>query len=219
MNKTNVGMAETGLALESVSIRLRARELLSLSATIAPGEVLTVMGPSGSGKSTLLAFIGGFLDPVFKATGRVFIDGIDVTAMPANQRHAGILFQDPLLFPHMSVGENLLFAIPEHVRGKVARNAQALASLEDMELAGCFHHDPATLSGGQKARVALARTLISQPKALLLDEPFSRLDAALRSQMRELVFTHAKAQMLPVVLVTHDAEDASAAGGQLIEIA
>jgi putative thiamine transport system ATP-binding protein len=219
MNETNVGMAETGLALESVSIRLRARELLSLSATIAPGEVLTVMGPSGSGKSTLLAFIGGFLDPVFKATGRVFIDGIDVTAMPANQRHAGILFQDPLLFPHMSMGENLLFAIPEHVKGKAARVSLARAALEDMELAGCFHHDPATLSGGQKARVALARTLISQPKALLLDEPFSRLDAALRAQMRELVFTHAKAQMLPVVLVTHDGEDASAAGGQLIEIA
>jgi putative thiamine transport system ATP-binding protein len=219
MNETNVGMAETGLALESVSIRLRARELLSLSATIAPGDVLTVMGPSGSGKSTLLAFIGGFLDPVFKATGRVFIDGIDVTAMPANQRHAGILFQDPLLFPHMSMGENLLFAIPEHVKGKAARVSLARAALEDMELAGCFHHDPATLSGGQKARVALARTLISQPKALLLDEPFSRLDAALRAQMRELVFTHAKAQMLPVVLVTHDGEDASAAGGQLIEIA
>lgn len=219
MSGTNVGMAETGLALEKVSIRLRARELLALSATIAPGEVLTVMGPSGSGKSTLLAFIGGFLDPVFTVSGRVTIGGVDVTAMPANQRHAGILFQDPLLFPHMSVGENLLFAIPEHVKGKTARNAQAMAALEDMELAGCFNHDPATLSGGQKARVALARTLISQPKALLLDEPFSRLDAALRSQMRELVFSHAKAQMLPVVLVTHDAEDASAAGGQLIEIA
>jgi putative thiamine transport system ATP-binding protein len=216
---SSVSTVTSGLTLAGVSVALRARTLISISATIAPGDVLTVMGPSGSGKSTLLAFIGGFLDPVFKATGRIFIDGIDVTAMPANQRHAGILFQDPLLFPHMSVGENLLFAIPEHVKGKAARNAQALAALEDMELAGCFHHDPATLSGGQKARVALARTLVSQPKALLLDEPFSRLDAALRSQMRELVFSHAKAQMLPVVLVTHDAEDASAAGGQLIEIA
>lgn len=216
---SSVSTVTSGLTLEGVSITLRARMLISVSATIAPGDVLTVMGPSGSGKSTLLAFIGGFLNPVFKATGRVFIDGIDVTSMPANQRHAGILFQDPLLFPHMSVGENLLFAIPEHVKGKAARNAQALAALEDMELAGCFNHDPATLSGGQKARVALARTLISQPKALLLDEPFSRLDATLRGQMRELVFSHAKAQMLPVVLVTHDGEDASAAGGQLIEIA
>ena len=215
----NVNTIGSGLALEGVSISLRARNLLSITAAVEPGDVLTVMGPSGSGKSTLLAFIGGFLDPVFKASGRVFIDGIDVTAMPANQRHAGILFQDPLLFPHMSVGENLLFALPETLKGRAERNAQAMAALEDMELAGCFHHDPATLSGGQKARVALARTLISQPKALLLDEPFSRLDAALRSQMRELVFSHAKAKLLPVVLVTHDAEDASAAGGQLIEIA
>ena len=216
---SNVNTIGSGLALEGVSISLRARNLLSITAAVEPGDVLTVMGPSGSGKSTLLAFIGGFLDPVFKASGRVFIDGIDVTAMPANQRHAGILFQDPLLFPHMSVGENLLFALPETLKGRAERNAQAMAALEDMELAGCFHHDPATLSGGQKARVALARTLISQPKALLLDEPFSRLDAALRSQMRELVFSHAKAKLLPVVLVTHDAEDASAAGGQLIEIA
>ncbi len=216
--QTEIVSIETGINLDSVSIHLGQRFLISLSATILPGEVLTVMGPSGSGKSTLLAFIGGFLDPAFAARGKVFIDGVDVTHMPANLRHAGILFQDPLLFPHMSVGGNLLFAIPAEVKGRPARVALALAALEDMGLSGCFDHDPATLSGGQKARVALARTLLSQPKALLLDEPFSRLDAALRTQMRELVFSHAKAQMLPVVLVTHDCEDASAAGGQLIEI-
>jgi putative thiamine transport system ATP-binding protein len=219
MGDENLGTAGSGLALESVSIHLRARYLLSITATVAPGHILTVMGPSGSGKSTLLAFIGGFLDPTFVASGRVFIDGIDVTGAPANLRHAGILFQDPLLFPHMSVGGNLLFAIPADVKTRSARVALAKAALDDVELGGCFDHDPATLSGGQKARVALARTLLSQPKALLLDEPFSRLDAALRAQMRELVFGHAKAQMLPIVLVTHDAEDANAAGGQLIEIA
>ncbi len=219
MGDNNMPTTGIGLALDEVSIRLRQRHLLSITATVSPGDVLTVMGPSGSGKSTLLAFIGGFLDPAFVASGRIFIDAIDVTHTPANLRHAGILFQDPLLFPHMSVGNNLLFAIPAEVKDRPARIALAMAALEDMDLVGCFNHDPATLSGGQKARVALARTLISQPKALLLDEPFSRLDAALRSQMRELVFSHAKAQMLPVVLVTHDAEDASAAGGQLIEIA
>ena len=206
------------IILNNISIHLGQRQLITLSATIPQGDVLTVMGPSGSGKSTLLAFIGGFLDPAFVATGQVFIDGVDVTHTPANLRHAGILFQDPLLFPHMSVGGNLLFAIPAEVKGKAARVALANAALEDMELGGCFDHDPATLSGGQKARVALARTLLSRPKALLLDEPFSRLDAALRAQMRTLVFSHAKAQKLPVVLVTHDREDASAAGGQLIEI-
>ncbi len=197
---------------------LGARTLLSVDATIKAGEVLSVMGPSGSGKSTLLAFIGGFLDPHFKAVGKVFIRGVDVTGMEPSARHAGILFQDPLLFPHMSVGGNLLFAIPADVKDKAARIAKAKTALEEMDLAGCFDHDPARLSGGQKARVALARTLISQPHALLLDEPFSRLDAALRAQMRELVFARAKERMLPVVLVTHDPEDAEAAGGQLIKI-
>ncbi len=86
--------------------------LLAVTHHVAPGEVLTVMGPSGSGKSTLLAYIGGFLDPAFRASGKVFVDGVELTALPAEERHAGILFQDPLLFPHMSVAGNLVFAIP-----------------------------------------------------------------------------------------------------------
>jgi putative thiamine transport system ATP-binding protein len=209
---------EPGLRLESVSIVLGTRTLVSLTANVQSGEVLSVMGPSGSGKSTLLAFIGGFLDPHFTASGTVFIRGQNVTQREASARHAGILFQDPLLFPHMSVGGNLMFAIPSSVKDKSARIAKAKAALEEMELGGCFDHDPARLSGGQKARVALARTLLSEPHALLLDEPFSRLDAALRAQMRELIFTRAKTLRLPVVLVTHDPEDAAAAGGQIIQI-
>ena len=91
--------------------------LVALTHRVAPGEVLTVMGPSGSGKSTLLAYIGGFLDRVFEASGTVKVGAVDLTALPAEDRHAGILFQDPLLFPHMSVGGNLLFAIPPSVKG------------------------------------------------------------------------------------------------------
>lgn len=204
--------------MENVTIRLGERLLLSVDASVNAGDVLSVMGPSGSGKSTLLAFIGGFLDPHFVATGRVIMRGVDVTAFEPSARHAGILFQDPLLFPHMSVGGNLLFAIPASVKGKAARLALAIAALDEMDLSGCFDADPARLSGGQKARVALARTLLSQPHALLLDEPFSRLDAALRAQMRELVFTHAKLRQLPVILVTHDPDDAQAAAGQIIKI-
>lgn len=216
-------MAETelkasGLGLRSVQIRLGKRLLLSVDATIAPGEVLTVMGPSGSGKSTLLAFIGGFLDPVFAASGTVLIGGEDMTGKPPQERHAGILFQDPLLFPHMSVGQNLLFAIPGEIRAGSERVSSAKNMLARMELEGCFDHDPARLSGGQKARVALARTLLSEPKALLLDEPFSKLDATLRQQMRELVFVHARERMLPVILVTHDPADAESAGGHMIMI-
>ena len=120
----------------------------------------------------------------------MLIDGEDMTGKTPQERHAGILFQDPLLFPHMSVGQNLLFAIPREIRQAVRcgfRSPKACSAGWIWRV--CFDHDPARLSGGQKARVALARTLVSQPRALLLDEPFSKLDSALREQMRELVFS------------------------------
>ncbi len=176
------------------------------------------MGPSGSGKSTLLAFIGGFLDPAFSAEGSVSIDGVELTSLPAQDRHAGILFQDPLLFPHMSLAGNLAFAIPPSVKGKAARRALAEVALQGVGLAGAGARDPDTLSGGQKARVALARAMLSGPRMLLLDEPFSKLDAGLRQQMRELVFSKARETGLPVVLVTHDEADATAAGGAVLRI-
>jgi putative thiamine transport system ATP-binding protein len=211
-------MAENGLFLDDVTIALNGLRLVSVTHRVAPGEVLTVMGPSGSGKSSLLAYIGGFLPPAFQASGRVFSGDVELTALPAEDRHAGILFQDPLLFPHMSVGGNLVFAIPEAVKGKAARMQLAEAALEGVGLGGMAARDPDTLSGGQKARVALARALLSSPRMLLLDEPFSKLDANLRGQIRELVFSKARAGGLPVLLVTHDEADAEAAGGAVIRI-
>lgn len=207
------------LTLSNVEIRLGGRTLLALSATVMPGEILTVMGPSGSGKSTLLAYVGGFLDSAFGASGRVLIGDEDITELASNRRHVGILFQDPLLLPHLSVGGNLLFAIPQRVKGHEARRELAEAALEEVDLAGFFDRDPETLSGGQKARVALQRVLVSAPRFLLLDEPFSKLDTALRQQTRELVFSKAKAAGLPTILVTHDSADAKAAGGPVIEAA
>ena len=162
--------------------------------------------------------MGGFLDPVFSARGRVFVDGTEVTALKPEDRHVGVLFQDPLLFPHMSVGGNLMFALPEAVRGRAARAERVAQALEGVGLAGLEARDPATLSGGQKARVALARVLASSPRALLLDEPFSKLDAELRAQTRELVFSKASESGLPVLLVTHDEADAEAAGGDIVRI-
>ncbi|WP_085032440.1 ATP-binding cassette domain-containing protein [Ensifer aridi] len=206
------------LTLSDVTIRLGSCTLLAVSAKVMPGEVLTIMGPSGSGKSTLLAFAGGFLDRAFEVSGRLLIGTKDLTDTPANQRHAGILFQDPLLFPHLSVGGNVAFAIPPAVKGGKARRALAEAALKEVGLGGFFDRDPDTLSGGQKARVALQRVLVSAPEFLLLDEPFSKLDAPLRRQMRELVFSKAKAAGLPTILVTHDGADAQAAGGRVIEI-
>ena len=211
-------MPETGLFLDGVSISLHGHRLLSLTRHVSPGEILTIMGPSGSGKSTLLAYIGGFLDPVFDATGKVYVDGEEVTRLAAEDRHAGILFQDPLLFPHMSVGGNLIFAIPPGISGRAARRRLAASMLAGVGLDGMEDRDPDTLSGGQKARVALARVLISAPRMLLLDEPFSKLDAGLRQQMRELVFAKARDTGLAIVLVTHDEADAVAAGGDIIRI-
>lgn len=203
----------TGLRLSKIGISLGTQRLISLTADVPSGSVFTIMGPSGSGKSTLLSFIGGFLDPVFHAEGSVSVDGIDLLELAPEQRRAGILFQDPLLFPHMSVGGNIAFAIPSEVSDRKLRRRMAAEILAEMELAGFEDRDPATLSGGQKARVALARVLVSQPRLLLLDEPFSKLDMALRSQMRALVFARARSAGLPVVLVTHDEADADAAGG------
>jgi len=211
-------MSEPGLILDRVSIALAGKVLLSLSHAVLPGEVLTVMGPSGSGKSTLLAYVGGFLDRAFEASGAVRCAGVDVTALAAEDRHAGILFQDPLLFPHMTVRGNIVFAIPASVKGKVARRMLADEALVGVGLEGLGERDPDTLSGGQKARVALARVLISGPRMLLLDEPFSKLDADLRQQMRDLVFDKARASGLPVILVTHDEADAEAAGGAIVRI-
>lgn len=207
-----------GLLLSHVVIRLGEKTLIDLSATVLPGKVLTVMGPSGSGKSTLLSFIGGFLDRAFQASGEVLIDGTSLLGLPPEARKAGILFQDPLLFPHMSVGANIAFAIPADVSNRGERRRIAADILAEMGLSGFEGRDQATVSGGQKARIALARVLVSRPRLLLLDEPFSKLDTDLRTQMRDLTFAKARNADLPVILVTHDEADAAAAGGSVHRI-
>jgi putative thiamine transport system ATP-binding protein len=208
---------DKGLFLQDIEIFNQKRKLLSLSHDIAPGAVLTVMGPSGVGKSTLLAFITGTLPTNFRAHGTVMLDGHEITHQPAHKRRVGILFQDDLLFPHLSVGANLAFGLAPGGT-KAERRDKVAQALTEVDLAGFENRDPATLSGGQKARVALMRMLLSEPCGLLLDEPFSRLDAALRAQVRDLVFARAKARSLPVLMVTHDAEDAQAAGGAIITL-
>ncbi|MDO9416865.1 ATP-binding cassette domain-containing protein [Pararhizobium sp.] len=207
-----------GLRLEGVAIRLGGTRLLALSAQVEPGETLTIMGASGSGKSSLIALIGGFLDPAFAASGHVFIGAREITELPTEQRRVGVLFQDPLLFPHLSTGENLLFAIPPALSGRRERRQIAEKALSQVGLDGFFDRDPDTLSGGQKARVALQRVMISAPEVLLLDEPFSKLDTSLRQQTRRLVFDRAQAERIPVVLVTHDHADAEDAGGTVVHL-
>ena len=204
-----------GLELRDLQITINGAPLVAVTTTVAPGQVVTIMGPSGVGKSTILAAITGSLAPAFRFSGQVILNGTDVTRLPPPARRIGILFQEELLFPHLSVGANLAFGLR---RGAKDRRAVIDAALNDIGLPGVADRDPATLSGGQKARVALMRMLLSDPQALLLDEAFSKLDTDLRAQMRDLVFTHARARHLPVLMVTHDHEDAAAAGGPVITL-
>lgn len=207
------------LVLSHVHIALPGRVLIDdLSLTIAPGECVTVMGASGCGKSSLLAYVAGTLDAPFAARGSVHAGGHEVSAWAPERRRAGILFQDDLLFPHLMVGGNLAFALPRAHATRSARQARIEAALAEAGLAGLAERYPDTLSGGQRARVALLRTLLADPVALLLDEPFNKLDAALRDDIRRFVFSHAAQRRLPVLLVTHDRADALAAGGRVVEI-
>jgi putative thiamine transport system ATP-binding protein len=205
------------LVLDNVFIATPERVLVRrLSAQVAAGEVLVVMGESGSGKSSLLAMIAGTLPPAFVATGSVRLAGRDLLALPTGRRQVGLLFQDDLLFPHMTVLENLLFALPAG-GSRVQRVAAAEAALQHAGLAGHGPRRPASLSGGQRARVSVLRALLAQPQALLLDEPFSRLDMALRERFRRFVFERIAEQRIPALLVTHDPADVPP-GAQLIEL-
>ena len=208
-----------GLEIEGVTISHAGQMILGpLSLAVAPGEIVTIMGPSGSGKSSLLNHICGTLPHGLVGAGNVRADGEALDGLPPERRRIGILFQDDLLFPHLSVSENLAFGLPAGLRGRAARRARVEAALEEAGLAGFAERDPATLSGGQRARVALMRTLLSEPRALLLDEPFAKLDVALRERIRRFVFDRATAQRWPTLLVTHDPEDARSAGGRVVEL-
>lgn len=206
----------TGLRLENVRIWRDDTLLVDLRAEIAPGEVLTIMGPSGSGKSTLLNYVVGQLPTGFCGQGRVVLDGRNVTSVPTMHRRIGLLFQDAILFPHLDVGGNLAFALPRKHRGRALRRRRVDEALERAGLSGHARRDPATLSGGQRARVALMRTLLAEPRAVLLDEPFSALDETSRDRLRRFVFERARELGVPVLLVTHDRADAIAAGARVM---
>ena len=205
-------MSNSVLDLKDVRLSLTGKQLLEIDCSVGPGEILTVMGPSGSGKSSLLAHIAGFLAPVFESSGSVLVNGVDICSLAAENRRIGLLFQDPLLFPHLSVAGNLRFAMQSSAKQK----SQAISEgLNDIGLAGFDDRDPGTLSGGQASRIALLRLLLSGPNAVLLDEPFSKLDTQLREETRTLVFDKLRASGLPTILVTHDQADAEQAGGEI----
>ncbi|WP_322991638.1 ATP-binding cassette domain-containing protein [Limnohabitans sp.] len=202
-----------GLQIDIDRLGTAAQTLVQdLHLNVPAGEILTLMGPSGCGKSSVLAATAGTLASVSEGLqplqfeGRVQLNGRDLTALPTHLRSVGLVFQDALLFAHMTVAENLLFAVSRTLP-LAQRQARVQQALQEAELSGMGERDPSTLSGGQRARVALMRALLAEPQALLLDEPFSKLDAALRAQLRPWVFAHVRERRIPVVLVTHDEQD------------
>jgi putative thiamine transport system ATP-binding protein len=206
------------LKIKNLSLWRGATSLLAnLNLTVDQGEIVTLTGVSGSGKSTVLNWMIGDLDPAFSTAGEFWLNDRRCDTLPIEARRIGILFQDDLLFAHLSVGHNLAFALPARFTGFRERRQRVAQTLSDIGLEGFHDRDPATLSGGQRARVSLMRTLLAEPQALLLDEPFAKLDAALRRQFRSFVFEQIERQRIPTLLVTHDPADVPP-GGRVIEI-
>ncbi|MBL8790723.1 MAG: ATP-binding cassette domain-containing protein [Rhizobiales bacterium] len=204
------------LSLRHIGLVLNGKPLVRpFSLDVAPGEVVTLMGASGSGKSSLLAFIAGDLPPAMTGQGDVVLNRTRLNPLPPERRGLGRLFQDDYLFPHMTVGENLLFAVADLPRAeRLQRMEQALT---DCGLEGFAPRPPHSLSGGQRSRVALMRALLAEPAAILLDEPFSKLDRPLRASMRSFTFEHIRNRGIPALLVSHDPEDVPP-GGRVLEI-
>ena len=190
---------------------------LDVAFEVRPGEVLGVLGPNGAGKSTLLRAVAGLEE---LSTGAV---GVGVHAwqqpgffVPAEQRRAGVVFQDYRLFPHLDVRDNIGFASRSAGSGRAASRAHAQEWLERLGLAGLAHRKPHQLSGGQAQRVALARALALEPEVLLLDEPMAALDAGARIDVRTFLRAHLADFAGPVVLVTHDPLEAMVLADRLM---
>ena len=210
-------MGNNLLELTGVSAEFQRKRIIdTINLAVPKRSRVSIIGTSGCGKSTLFSWMIGALAGQFSCTGELWLNEQRIDMLPTAQRQIGILFQDALLFDQFSVGQNLLLALPERIAGRARREAVEQA-LDSAGLSGHYASDPATLSGGERARVSLLRALLAEPQALLLDEPFSRLDKALRATFRAWVFDAVRARNIPAVLVTHD-EDDIPPGGELIEI-
>jgi putative spermidine/putrescine transport system ATP-binding protein len=203
------------VALEHVSYRYPGTQagVTDITLDIAPGELVVCLGPSGCGKTTLLRLIAGFVRP---DAGVIRLNGEDVSALPTRSRECGVVFQAYALFPHMRVWENV--AYPLRVRDVAAddRRRRAADMLELVGLTGLSDRLPAQLSGGQQQRVALARALVFGPRALLLDEPLSALDAATRVAMRDEIRRIQRAQNIATLLITHDQDEALSLADRIV---
>ena len=188
----------------------KARVVDAFSLVVEPGEMVALLGASGCGKTTVLKLIAGLLSPI---EGTISIAGSIVNGVPAEKRRAAMVFQKPLLFPYLSVGENVGFSLK--FRGAES-SARVCEALELVRLSGFETRRPTQLSGGQEQRVALARALVSDPQILLLDEPFAALDENLRGEVRALVRSIQRKLGLTALLVTHDKNEAAAMADRIV---
>ena len=172
----------------------------NLSFKVKKGEILFISGKSGLGKSTLLDLISGFHDSNLIWTGKIYLNKIDITNISIQNKRIGYMLQDYFLFPHFNVKNNLIFSLPKQTRNK---KEQVMNYLEQINMVEFSDHYPSELSGGQKARIACLRAIISNPNALLLDEPFSSLDKKTIKSFQKFLFDFVKKLNIPCVIVSH----------------
>lgn len=201
------------LELQNLNISYDKRPIIrDLSLDINDGEIVSLLGPSGVGKTTILKAIAGLLPPT---SGRIIIDGHPVDHLPAEKRDTVLIFQKPLLFPFLNVGQNIGFGLKMAKIKRLAASKQIDKIIEITGLTGLKNRKIHQLSGGQQQRVALARGLVLEPSILLLDEPLSNLDAKLRQQMRELISNVQTRTGTTMLFVTHDQSEAFAISNRI----
>jgi ABC-type Fe3+/spermidine/putrescine transport system ATPase subunit len=183
-----------------------------LNLEIPSGKITALLGPSGCGKTTILKLIAGLLMPT---AGDIRFDDVSVLALPTERRGAVMVFQSQLLFPYLSVGENVAFGLKMRGEARSEIRHKVAQMLEMVQMGGYEDRKPSQLSGGQQQRVALARALVVQPRLLLLDEPLSSLDAHLRDEMREFIRDLQRRQSITTLFVTHDQEEAMLLADQI----
>lgn len=198
----------TEVKLQNLSVNYgRTQALREFTLTIGAGELVALLGPSGCGKTTVLKVVAGLLAP---SGGEVLFDGTSILPISAERRGATMVFQKPLLFPHLTVAENVAFGLKMRRLGKAEIARRVAEALQWVRLEGYERRKPNELSGGQEQRVSLARALVTEPRVLLLDEPFSALDENLRGEMRQLVRELQQRLHITAIFVTHDQREAFA---------
>lgn len=211
-----MNIADSGLNLDGLIVGYSEALLAPLSLTISAGQTLAVLGPSGCGKSTLLSTIIGVIPPL---GGRITLNERDLTAIPIHQRGIGMVFQEPLLFSHLSLIDNIAYGLKAAHVDRDSAQARAEELLNWVGLTSVRHHKTWEISGGQAGRVALARALAPNPQAILFDEPYSALDNDTRLRLSQEVREILRERKIPAIHVTHDTTEAELVADQLIVLA